>query len=120
MIWLWTGEFEFERLEFEEEREKPALEVSKLEYETRRLGKPWYLDPFYLGPISTIAVALVGGLIAPGTNAFNRNILSLRMQRETLAEEAHSLTTLQARLIHERKQLSDQATYLYQTQAELN
>jgi hypothetical protein len=77
----------FERQKYDEEATKRRLEAEKLEQEIRDLKRPWYGKPSYLQPLATLLVAIVGGVIAFGTDVFKSNLLTLQREREKLQAE---------------------------------
>jgi len=51
-----------------------------------------------LGPIATITIAIVGGLIAFGTDVFKSSVFALRSERDLLSQSVKDLSAAKAKL----------------------
>src|ERR1700722_5546472 len=96
----------FEVRKFDEDQAKRELESTKLKEEVRELRRPWYQRPSYLGPIATITVAIIGGLIAFGTDVFKSNVVALRSERDQLSQNVKDLGSAKTKLSAENSKLS--------------
>lgn len=87
-----------ENRKFEAEQLKREREERKLDEEIIDLRRPWYRKSAYLGPLSTIVVAIVGGVIAFGTDVFKSNVITISSERNQLAQKVKELSSLKAEL----------------------
>jgi hypothetical protein len=86
---------------FEADQLKRELEARKLQEEVHEFQRPWYVKPAYVGPLSTVTIAIVGGLIAFGTDVFKSNVLTLRKDRDELTQSVSVLRQAQTKLSDE-------------------
>jgi hypothetical protein len=110
----------FETRKFDEDRPRREQELAKLSEEIRELRRPWYQRPSYLGPLATICVALVGGMIAFGTDVFKSNVIALRSERNHLAQSVRGLTSEKSKLSAENSALRQDAGLLKKDVENLN
>lgn len=106
----------FEIRKFDADQTKRQCEVEKLEEEIRELRRPWYKKAAYLSPIAAITVAIIGGMIAFGTDVFKSNVLALRSERDQLSQSVKDLTSAKNTLTAENDKLSRDNNELHKTE----
>jgi hypothetical protein len=88
----------FEIRKFESDQTNRKLEARKLAAEVLQLRRPWYWKAAYLGPLSTITVAIVGGLIASGTDFLKDDVIKINKDRDKLSQDVQGLRSIQTQL----------------------
>jgi hypothetical protein len=78
--------FAFEVQKHSEEKPLKDLEREKTAAELGELKKPWWRKAPYLAPVATISVAIVGGILAFGTDLLKSNVPKLLQQRQQLVD----------------------------------
>jgi hypothetical protein len=83
----------FDVRKFDADESKRKLEAEKLSEELRDLRRPWYKKPsIFLGPLSTVIVAIIAGIIAFGTDVLKMNVAALINKKMELSAENRKLS----------------------------
>ena len=83
----------FEIRKYDEDQTKREREAAKLELEISELRRPWYKKPSHFGPLVTVSVMIIGGIIAFCTDVFRTNVFALRKERDLLSQSVRDLSS---------------------------
>ena len=99
---------------YDDDKATRDLAREKAQEELRDLKKPWWKKPAYLSPMATIMVAIVGGLIAFGTDALKSNLPRLLSERQELSKKNMELRSKSSQLSDQIKAARGQIAALKQ------